>query len=162
MQMLPQLGLVIRPSLIHGHGVFADKIFKQHSIIEECYAIISSGKDTALKNYYYQTADLYFLPSGCGLLYNHADTPNARYYFDESRHLLVFEALRDILPGEEILIYYGKNWFSSRNLSVKKMAKWHKLLRFSLNTPLRTTLILMALLLANGLLNNILINSCTY
>jgi len=149
MQTLLQQGLVTKPSLIHGYGVFADKTFKQDSIIEECYAIISSGKDDSLRNYYFQTAEICFLPSGYGLLYNHADIPNARYYFDETRHLLVFEALRHIYPGEEIVINYGKTWFSYRGLSVKKMSKWRKLLRFSLGVPLRTTLIIIALLLAN-------------
>lgn len=149
MQTLSQQGLVIKPSLIHGHGVFADKTFKQDSIIEECCVIISSGKDDCLRNYYFQSAEICFLPSGYGLLYNHADKPNACYYFDEARHLLVFEALRHISPGEEIVIYYGKTWFSSRGLSVKKMPKWRKLLRFSLSAPLRTTLIIIALLLAN-------------
>lgn len=149
MRTLSQHGLVIKPSLIHGHGVFADKAFKQNSIIEECYAIISSGKDDSLKNYYYQAAEICFLPSGCGLLYNHADTPNACYYLDEARQVLVFEALRHISPGEEIVIYYGENWFSKRNLSVKKMPKWRKCLRFSLGIPLRTILIITALSLAN-------------
>ena len=149
MQTLSPQGLVIKPSPIHGYGVFADKIFKQNSIIEKCYAIISNGKDASLKNYYYQAAEICFLPSGCGLLYNHADIPNACYYFDEARQLLVFEAVRDISPGEEIVIYYGENWFSRRKLSVKKMPRWCKFLRFSLGVPLRTTLIIIALLLAN-------------
>lgn len=149
MKTLLQQGLVIKLSLIHGYGVFADKNFEQNSIIEECCAIISSGKDGSLKNYYFQSAEICLVPSGCGLLYNHADIPNACYYFDETRHLLVFKALRHIYPGEEIVISYGKNWFSNRQMLVKKMSKWRKLLRFSVGAPLRTTLIIIALLLAN-------------
>ncbi len=144
-----QQGLVVKRSLIHGYGVFADKTFEQDSLIEECCVIVSTGQDAILKNYYFQNADVCLLPTGYGLIYNHADEPNAAYYFDQSRHLLIFRSLRRIQPGEEIVIRYGKTWFSNRKLSVRKMAKWHKWLRFWVNKPLRTTLVIMALLLAN-------------
>ncbi|MCD6039258.1 MAG: hypothetical protein K0S27_658 [Gammaproteobacteria bacterium] len=149
MKTLLQHGLIVKQSLIHGYGVFADKIFDQNTIIEECCAIICSGKDKSLENYFFKSGKTCFIATGYGLVYNHADIPNAYCYFDETRHLLIFKSLRRIHPGEEITICYSKTWFSERNLSVKKMPKWHRLLRFSINIPLRTLFIVAGLLLAS-------------
>jgi SET domain-containing protein len=43
---------------------------------------------------------------GYGSLYNHSYQPNARYD-DESGKTKVFSALRDIAPGEEIVVNYN-------------------------------------------------------
>jgi SET domain-containing protein len=43
---------------------------------------------------------------GYGSLYNHSYHPNARYE-DERGQIKVFVALRDIAPGEEILVNYN-------------------------------------------------------
>ncbi len=43
---------------------------------------------------------------GYGSLYNHSYQPNARYD-DESGQTKVFSAIRDIAPGEEIVVNYN-------------------------------------------------------
>jgi SET domain-containing protein len=43
---------------------------------------------------------------GYGSLYNHSYQPNARYD-DESGQTKVFRAIRDIAPGEEIVVNYN-------------------------------------------------------
>ena len=43
---------------------------------------------------------------GYGSLYNHSYQPNARYD-DESGQAKVFRAIRDIAPGEEIVVNYN-------------------------------------------------------
>ena len=43
---------------------------------------------------------------GYGSLYNHSYQPNARYD-DESGQTKVFTAIRDIAPGEEIMVNYN-------------------------------------------------------
>lgn len=141
--------LIVKPSLIAGYGVFAAKAFEEHEIIEECHAILSEGKDPSLKNYYFRSGEKVILSTGYGLLYNHSDIPNAKCYYNEQQNRLVFQALRPIQENEEIVVFYSQTWFSDRNIAIKKMASWRKLLRFSLGAPLRTVLILCTLFLAN-------------
>jgi SET domain-containing protein len=45
------------------------------------------------------------LALGCGSIYNHSETPNARYVSDPP-DVMEFVALRDIEAGEEIFINY--------------------------------------------------------
>ncbi|MCE3237502.1 MAG: hypothetical protein K0R24_483 [Gammaproteobacteria bacterium] len=149
--------IVVKPSAIHGYGVFANKDFEENEIIEECYSILGTGKDVGLNNYYFRSknAKSTFIPTGFGLLYNHADIPNADYYFDELHSLLIFKSLRPIQKNEEIKIFYGKTWFSDREMIVKEMPYWQKLLRFSAKFPLRISLIVGFLLLINQWLHGV-------
>jgi len=143
--------IMIKPSNIHGYGVFANKAFENNEVIEECYAILSTGEERELKNYYFKSnnPDKLILPTGFGLIYNHADTPNATCYFDEIHSLLIFTSLRLIDKHEEITISYGKTWFSDRRLAVKKIPSWRKLLRFSAKAPLSISLVLSVLVFIN-------------
>jgi SET domain-containing protein len=45
------------------------------------------------------------LALGCGSIYNHSETPNARYVSDPP-DVMEFVAMRDIAAGEEIFINY--------------------------------------------------------
>ncbi len=143
--------LIVKPSLIHGYGVFANKDFEENETIEECYSILGTGEDAGLNNYYFRSKNTrrFFIPTGFGLLYNHADIPNATYYFDELHSLLIFKSLRPIRKNEEIKIFYSKTWFSDREMIVKKIPYWRKLLRFSIKMPLRVGFIVGFLVLIN-------------
>jgi hypothetical protein len=96
-------------------------------LIEECYAILTTIKDRAFKDFYFAAGERDCIPAGYAMIYNHADDPNATYEFDSVHSIVVFRALRPIKCGEEIFTYYGTKWFDCRSLKVKKVPWWYKL-----------------------------------
>lgn len=92
------------------YGVFASRKLRRGEIIEEC--------PTALRDYYdvdedhfsyviYDSSRVYIVTAfGLGSLYNHRNIPNAHWYFDVPRKLLLIYAIRDIAQDEEICINY--------------------------------------------------------
>jgi hypothetical protein len=111
---------IVKKSHIHGYGVFAAQAILPDEIIEEAYAL-KLNKDVHipdLNDYLFGTGDYVELVLGNGSIYNHADQPNAVQVFDEERFIMTYRALTKISRGEEILISYGKNWFSQRYTKV--------------------------------------------
>jgi SET domain-containing protein len=102
--------------------VFAGKDIKKGEIIEECYIILTKGKDKALEDYYFDAKGKDALLTGYGIIYNHCDDDNAEYTLNMTRRLATFKAIRHIKKGEEIFVSYGDEWFGSRG----KKAKSHK------------------------------------
>lgn len=114
--------LVKKSKAIHGYGVFANQHFKKGDIIEECYLLVSKrGGDKALEDYYFQVGrSANGIPLGFGMIYNHAEEPNADYTLHPKRSLMVFKASRPIKKGEEIFISYGdEGWFNDRRMKLK-------------------------------------------
>lgn len=111
--------IIIKKSKKHGYGVFADEGIKKGNIIEECYIILTNGKDRKLDDYYFDVDRKYALLTGYGIIYNHADDPNAECVIDAKNRLATFVALKKITKGEEIYISYGKGWFKSRKTTAK-------------------------------------------
>ncbi len=136
--------LEIRKSPIHGYGVFARENIKVGEILEECHHIRITAENNqrcnciepellpykrytfsfpytktpdATKPYQYDTLVL-----GYGSIYNSStcsETNNADVSTDLSNNIFIFIAAKDILAGEEILIYYGDNWWK-RNGELKE------------------------------------------
>jgi len=123
-EKLIQNGIAIKPSPIHGLGIFAEKLIKKDEIVEESRIIFAEGNDKGLENYYFEVDDQTIFLAGSGALYNHSDQPNVAYYFDAERQLAVFTAKQVIQPGEELFITYGSGWFSARNIEVAKNSSW--------------------------------------
>lgn len=117
--------LSIRRSPIHGYGVFANQSFSAGDIIEECHAL-SLEETFNLRDYAFKTGEQSSILLGFGSLYNHAPVPNASYVFYPEHQMMVFTARTAIEMGEEILIYYGDDWFSSRDASVREPSLWFK------------------------------------
>lgn len=120
----------IRRSPIHGFGVFADADMETGDLIEECYAIITTHKDMAFRDYYFAAGERDCIPAGFAMLYNHSATPNATYEFDPVHRLIVFRAVAAIQRGEEIFTSYGPQWFSCRSLKIKKIPWWFQVKLF--------------------------------
>lgn len=114
--------LVVKKSPVHGYGVFADADFAEGDILEECFSIAGSSKDMKTDPFiHYVFGDdenLLMIPLGFGCIYNHSDIPNADYFFDCDNLIIFFKAIKPIKKGEEIFIYYGENWFSTRDKKV--------------------------------------------
>lgn len=118
--------LVVKKSPTHGYGVFAGKTIRKGELIEECYIILTRGKDRALEDYYFDAKGKDALLTGFGIIYNHSDDDNADYKLDVKRRLATFVAMRTIKKGEEIFISYGEEWFSSRGKKPKHKEKKKK------------------------------------
>jgi SET domain-containing protein len=128
-----QHNLVIKKSLVHGHGVFAKKNIQKGELIEECRCLIFECKNNCLDDYVFDvegSESESMLLTGYGSLYNHSANHNAYYGFDKDNAIMHFKASRTIQEGEEIFIYYGSDWFSSRTIPLKKLRVGQKLSRF--------------------------------
>jgi uncharacterized protein len=99
-----------------GRGVVAERTFCAGETIERPPVLVIPAneapllRDTRLAHYYFewgQDCKQAAIALGCGSLYNHSYTPNARYEFREREECLEFVALREIAPGEEITINYN-------------------------------------------------------
>jgi len=126
-QPLFQNKIYVKRSTMHGYGVFAGKTIKKGDIIEKCYTIISKkGGDKALDDYYFDANGKYAIPTGFGIIYNHADEPNADYTINLKTRITTLVAERTIRKGEEIFVSYGDEWFKSRRLKRKHPRKTKK------------------------------------
>lgn len=115
--------LIVKKSSMHGYGVFAGKTIRKGEKIEECYMIITRGGDKKLEDYYFDANGKHAIFTGFGIIYNHADDPNADYTLNFKRRIATFTAERTIPKGEEIFVSYGDKWFSDRGLKAKKPKK---------------------------------------
>jgi len=116
--------IVVKKSSLHGYGVYAKKRIRKGELIEECYMIVSRrGGDKRLEDYYFDVDGKYAIFTGFGIIYNHADDPNATYTLNSRSMIARFKATRTIQKGEEICVSYGDDWFSSRGKKAKKHRK---------------------------------------
>lgn len=110
--------IYIDRSNIHGLGVFTKNPIMVAQIIEKCFCIPLEFKnkyhhDKNLIEYSYaliQDNDdhgktLYLL-TGCGMIYNHTDTPNAKFVFDKNSRICSVIATQFINENQEITINY--------------------------------------------------------
>lgn len=118
--------LYINKSSIHGWGVFAKEKIYNGEIIEECVILslpIQKGEVSGLLCDYrfnFPSGNEWseqVIALGFGSLYNHSEEPNAFWYSNDTKRTFIFEATRDIEPGEEIFVYYGDHnyWNDGRN-----------------------------------------------
>ncbi len=99
-----------------GRGVFARKKIATGEVIERAQVIVipaqqwSSLEHTTLYDYTFEwgwEGAEAAVALGYGSLYNHSYSPNARYIKRIEEMAIDFVALRDIQPGEEIVVNYN-------------------------------------------------------
>lgn len=110
-----------------GHGVLCCDYIKDGEIIENC-PYLELGKEAVkvppLNDYLFRIDDdKYALALGSGSLYNHKNQPNVKYDIDENTKSIIFTALRDIQPSEELFVSYGKDYWKSRGIKPKDLEK---------------------------------------
>ncbi len=111
----------------YGFGVFTREFIPKDTILEECHFIRykrDECQSLKINDYVYEMADSDHTPEddrecnalvlGFGSIYNHSFENNAHYLFDSEKNVFVYQAIRDIHPGEQIFISYGENWWQTR------------------------------------------------
>jgi hypothetical protein len=112
-------GLEVREGR-RGRGVFARRAFEAGDEVEICPSIELPRAETrgaVLADYVFDSErghSAVVLVLGYGMLYNHADDPNLEYEQDAAG-VVTFFAVREIAPGEELTITYGREWWTSRD-----------------------------------------------
>jgi len=99
-----------------GRGVFTSKFLKKGEIIEVCSVIEITKKDhymlinNILENYTFvwdTKKRSAAIALGFGSLYNHSKNCNASYTKSIKHGVMVYKAIQNIEPNEEITIDYG-------------------------------------------------------
>ena len=110
---------------IHGIGAFATEFIAAGATIEECPVKLmpaSAISPSYLDRSEFSPGDILrpldhstvwnngglAVATGCGMLYNHQDWPNAEREVDFESNTVRFVAVRDIEPGEEVTFHYGR------------------------------------------------------
>jgi SET domain-containing protein len=105
--------LYIAQSPGRGRGVFARQPIPAGTLIEQAPVIVvptgqwERADKTILFDYFFAWGEHSAIALGYGSLYNHSYQPNARYVKHLAEQRIDFYTLRDIEPGEEILINYN-------------------------------------------------------
>jgi SET domain-containing protein len=95
-----------------GRGVFAMVAFYRGQVIEDCPILEFPNEqatyDSVIHHYTFAwNRRRSALALGYGSILNHSFSPNAVYSFRVAKKMIRIRALRNIEPGEEILINYN-------------------------------------------------------
>jgi SET domain-containing protein len=103
-----------------GKGVFAKEEIKMGNIVDVAHVIPLPNKDykkirkTVLYNYCYIWEDpkhesefTNAISLSISQFINHSYNPNVKYIYDYDNNCIEFEAIQDILAGEEVLVNYN-------------------------------------------------------
>lgn len=124
MKPLVHANIEVKRSSIHGYGVFTTAPIPANTLLEECYVLHLPEETKLLRAYVFKwNQETCILPLGYGAIYNHADDANAYYEMDEARDVMRVKSRRALAKGEEVFIFYGKKWFSSRAIKPAQ-ARW--------------------------------------
>ncbi|PVG04915.1 protein methyltransferase [Serendipita vermifera] len=113
-------GLKIYSTKEKGRGVYASRCIPRGTTIEISPVLFFSeeeysdhGRYTILDHYTFIWGDgRMALPLGLGSLFNHSSSPNVTYTKRKSEDCIEYSTSKDVLPGEELVIFYGhKLWF---------------------------------------------------
>jgi hypothetical protein len=110
-------------SKVDERGVFCTDYIKSGEVFEVAPIIIVPAeniKGGPLMDYVFKiSANEYAMALGNASIYNHRNQPAAEWKIDTEKKTISFIALRDIEPGEEIFISYGKSYWKTRDISAK-------------------------------------------
>ena len=115
---------IVKPSKIHGMGVFATKTIKEGNTVEQCCTLKFPWKDAKgnilgkyVFDYHNKTVALIL---GNGSIYNHSVDPNVDHvWLDDDQKFVEFYATKDIRKGQELFINYGEEyWENNKELKV--------------------------------------------
>jgi len=104
-----------------GLGVFPKRDIKAGEVIEYCHSIVLETprrwqKDSQISKYCYWSHETGIMPLGFGPIYNSAereDMRNCNYFTFPESALVIFVAIQDIPANEEILVWWGEDYYKS-------------------------------------------------
>jgi hypothetical protein len=106
---------------INSRGVFANKKYYKHDIIEICPCIKINkliNHEVPLENYIFKLNNKYSIVGfGYCSMYNHSDTPNALWHVINENQIRI-KIIKDIEKDEEICVSYGDEYWSTRDLKI--------------------------------------------
>ena len=99
-----------------GRGVFTKKAFAKGKIVEKCPLILrDSSVHDELGTYVFGFDDeTDSIPLGYCALYNHSNDPNVEAEMDEEGMVVKMRALKNIKPGDQLLMKYEDGFFDER------------------------------------------------
>jgi SET domain-containing protein len=108
---------IVKPSSIHGMGVFSTKKLEAGDVVEQCYTLKMPWKDAkgnVLGNYCFDyKSGTVSLILGNGMIYNHSSDPNLEHeWMDEGETCVQFKATKPIKRGQELFIDYGEDYWT--------------------------------------------------
>jgi len=110
-------------SSVDAAGVFCVDYIKNGECFEVAPLLVIPKDQitgTVVMDYVFKLDDsLYAIAFGNASLYNHRNQPMADWKINTEKKTISFYALRDIEPGEEIFISYGKSYWKSRDISME-------------------------------------------
>ena len=99
--ILKRSKLQVKPSPIHGYGVFAESDFQPQDVIEECYALPVTEKNPGFNDYNFLCGSHRVFPLGFGVIYNHSEQFNAACTYYADTQIFVVHAVRLIQRGKK-------------------------------------------------------------
>ncbi len=112
----------IRHTPQKGRGIFALADIRPGEIIETCQLILMEMDEIqgVLEAYIFQyKKKVAAVALGNGSLYNHSDRPNAEFYFNYKKKVLIFRALKKIAAQSEITVNYGYTASEKKQFAIK-------------------------------------------
>lgn len=116
MVITPPTKIYVKESPVHGLGVFASEKITNGEVFEIC-PIVDMGmkpgeSSPTLLDYRFNWPQGFewekqVVGLGYASLYNHSNDANAAWRSDYNNNVFEFYAIKEILPGEEIFVYYG-------------------------------------------------------
>jgi hypothetical protein len=104
-----------------GLGVFSTNDIKKGEVVEYCHSIPIETprqwmRDAGITKYCYWSNDMGMMPLGFGPIYNSADKEflkNTQYFLFPEDMLIVFVAQKNISANEEILVWWGEDYYNN-------------------------------------------------
>ena len=96
-----------------GRGLFATESIPAKTVIEKSPLIVIPAiesvkfEDSTLGSYVYEFKDGLGIALGYGSLFNHNDNPNVAWKVLEKEKCILFWAIKDIPPDQQLFIDYG-------------------------------------------------------
>lgn len=103
-----------------GWGVFTTEKIYKNEIVEICYCMVIHSTNEQFIDYAFTSNDpnnlTDFMPFGYGCIYNHSNIANIDKELDILNKILIFKAIKDIEPEEELCHNYGKGYLERKPL----------------------------------------------
>jgi hypothetical protein len=131
--------VIIKPSTIHGRGVFVTQDISEGELVERCPMVPLGFRsryhtDPQIYNYLYSQplcdcrecalhGFFFHMILGYGMLYNHQDDANTTWKFDYNKSFADVVANRDIKADSEIFVDYGVKYFYNKEKIERDHAK---------------------------------------